>query len=127
MAQNKKTSKPKPKSTTKTKKRLPPRVKESLTRVVVLQTATQGHQLVIRSNPTTEQVESFVADQHRRHAAGVDSGTDERDRPVPSFAILRAVEYATEKDRNDPTIKGRPIRIKGTLPKSQWPSWADKD
>lgn len=105
------------------KKKLPPRVKATESRVVVLQTNRRGKELVIRSNPTMEEVERFVADQHRRLSAGLNSG-DDPDGAVPSFGILYGVEYESEKARIDPAVEGRPIRIKGTLSKSNWPHWA---
>lgn len=126
MANKKTTSEPTTAKKTATKSKLPPRVDQTPDRVVVLQTNSKGKELVIRSNPTTEQVESFVASQHQRYAAGQNSGDDTSD-PVPSFAILHAVEYESEKARVNPQIEGRPIRIKGTLPKKNWPDWAKKD
>lgn len=61
-------------------------------RIAVL-TASVGKPLILRSNPSEEEVKDFVREHNRRHEAGEAGGPD----GYPAVRILEAVYYSDEE------------------------------
>jgi len=63
-----------------------------INKVVVLSTSVD-HPLIIRSNPTDEDVRSFVAEHTRRYVAGEQGGPS----GISAYRIFTAKRYADEE------------------------------
>ena len=72
-------------------------IKES-DRVAVL-TMENGSPLILRANPTTEEVRGFVAEHNRRSAAGEAGGPD----GWPARRVVSAAFHDTEDDLKNGT------------------------
>jgi len=81
-------------------------------RIAVLSVSV-GDPLIIRSNPTVEEIKGFVVEHNRRHAAGLPGGPD----GYPAVRIMEAVYYDDEllwKHGNVDTV-GEPIDLSDVL------------
>lgn len=79
-------------------------------RVVVLHTHT-GQPLILRSNPSEDEVKGFVREHNRRFHAGEAGGPS----GLPSRLIQFAEEYDREEDLYDTNSEGREIDISDVL------------
>ncbi len=66
-------------------------------RVAVLRTHLDWD-LVIRANPTDEEVLGFVVEHNRRYHAGLPGGPS----GIPAFLVTQVQFYADETDKDDP-------------------------
>lgn len=73
-----------------TKKRVSKKALENS--VVVIDTHV-GHDLVIRANPSDEDVRGFVAEHHRRYIAGEPGGPS----GIPAYRLFTAKRYTDEE------------------------------
>lgn len=110
MTEAKKTTKKKTVSKTETSKpktarARAPRRKANPDRVVLMKTHV-GVPLMMRANPTVEEVRGFVAEHNRRYEAGEPGGPS----GIPAFNILGATYYESESDA-DADIGGTPIDL----------------
>lgn len=81
-----------------------PVLSKRIEKVAVLET-DNGERLIIRSNPTVEEVQAFVTEQNRRYHAGEKRGSD-----APALLVHEGNFYPTELDINDDSKK-KPIKL----------------
>ena len=74
-------------------------------KVAVLETS-EGQRLIIRANPSVEEVQAFVTEQNRRFNTGEARGPSGE----PAYLITEANFYPTETDILDDTKK-KPIKL----------------
>ena len=79
-------------------------------RIVVLETHT-GQPLILRSNPSKEEVDAFVEEHNRRYHAGEAGGPS----GLPSRLIKSAHEYDREEDLYDTETEGREVDLSDAL------------
>ena len=91
-----------------TKAKLP--TKKNPLRVAVLVTA-EGQPLILRSNPTLQEVRGFVREHNRRFNAGEPGGPS----GLPARQIVSAQYFESEDDLSDLEKTGADIDISGAL------------
>lgn len=89
---------------------------ESADRVAALRTHV-GETLVIRANPSEDEVLNFVKEHNRRYFSGELGGPS----GIPAFQIHKADFFDSEHEIDDPN-KGTEIDISSALPKVEFPT-----
>lgn len=85
--------------------------------VVALHTHV-GETLVIRANPTDDEVKAFVAEHSRRYHTGEAGGPS----GIPAYRIHKAERYASELDVDNEEVAGEEIDLTDVLPKVEFPT-----
>lgn len=77
-----------------------------------------GEVLVLRANPTEEEVLGFVAEHTRRYYSGEPGGPS----GIPPYLIHKVVFYDSESDIYDDSKNGPELDISSALPKIEFPN-----
>lgn len=83
--------------------------------MIAVITTSSGHPLILRSDPSVEDVRAFVAEVKRRYVAGEAGGPS----GIPAELPISAAFFDSEDTfRNNLKAKGKRINLSGILEKS---------